>query len=254
MKLAKIFSSVVLYKKKILPTKYDKAKLLFIEEQKKFYSNFISKGNLCFDVGANMGFKTDIFLNLGAKVIAIEPQESCSIILKNKYKDLILIENKGVGEKNEYKNFYISDNIELSSFKNDWISKFTTDRFKGSEIKKTTLVEIITLDSLIAKYGTPKFIKIDVEGYEEEVLKGLTMPFNNLSFEYVAPERIDTIIKCLNILKSRYINLLCNYAVYNENKLKLNSWLNIEEMILEVMTTHFKHSFAGDIYVCNITH
>ena len=38
------------------------------------YRQFIRKGDLCIDVGANIGDKTDLFLRLGASVIAIEPQ------------------------------------------------------------------------------------------------------------------------------------------------------------------------------------
>ena len=43
----------------------------------QFYSPFIQRGDLCFDVGANEGFKTKSFLMLGAKVVAIEPQGVC---------------------------------------------------------------------------------------------------------------------------------------------------------------------------------
>ena len=43
----------------------------------QFYSNFISNGDLCFDVGANIGNRTEVFLELGAKVICVEPQQAC---------------------------------------------------------------------------------------------------------------------------------------------------------------------------------
>jgi len=41
-----------------------------------------------------------------------------------------------------------------------------------------------TLDALIGEHGVPAFIKIDVEGFEEEVLMGLTQPVAALSFEF----------------------------------------------------------------------
>jgi hypothetical protein len=41
-----------------------------------FYRNFIRNGDLCFDIGANIGTRTEAFLELGAKVVAVEPQRS----------------------------------------------------------------------------------------------------------------------------------------------------------------------------------
>ena len=51
-----------------------------------FYSPFIKKNDLCFDIGANVGRKTDIFLKLGARVIAVEPQPECIHFLQKKYR------------------------------------------------------------------------------------------------------------------------------------------------------------------------
>ena len=39
------------------------------------YSSFVSAGDLVFDVGAHLGDRTVAFCDLGARVIAIEPQE-----------------------------------------------------------------------------------------------------------------------------------------------------------------------------------
>ena len=52
---------------------------------KAFYSQYVKSGQLCFDVGANMGNRTDILLQLGAKVVAVEPQESCCRHLTGKF-------------------------------------------------------------------------------------------------------------------------------------------------------------------------
>ena len=46
-------------------------------------------------------------------------------------------------------------------------------------------VPATTLDALIARHGLPRFCKIDVEGYEAEVLRGLSQPISALSFEYL---------------------------------------------------------------------
>lgn len=43
----------------------------------RFYEQFIRPNDICFDIGANMGNRTEVFLKLGAKVIAVEPQSEC---------------------------------------------------------------------------------------------------------------------------------------------------------------------------------
>ena len=47
------------------------------KEALHFYSQFIKKKDLCFDVGTNIGSRTELFLELGAKIICIEPQKAC---------------------------------------------------------------------------------------------------------------------------------------------------------------------------------
>ena len=39
-----------------------------------FYSELIKKDDLCFDIGANYGNRSEVFIKLGAKVVAFEPQ------------------------------------------------------------------------------------------------------------------------------------------------------------------------------------
>src|SRR5262245_59289979 len=50
--------------------------------ERAFYTPLIHPGDLCFDVGANYGFKTEVFLSLQARVVAFEPQEDCLNELK----------------------------------------------------------------------------------------------------------------------------------------------------------------------------
>lgn len=43
--------------------------------QINFYKQFIQPKDLVFDVGANVGSRVKLFLNIGAKVVAFEPQK-----------------------------------------------------------------------------------------------------------------------------------------------------------------------------------
>src|SRR5262245_49393966 len=47
------------------------------EKAVAFYAPFFSPGDICFDVGSNIGEKTEVFLAIGARVVAFEPQPSC---------------------------------------------------------------------------------------------------------------------------------------------------------------------------------
>jgi FkbM family methyltransferase len=61
--------------------------------------------------------------------------------------------------------------------------------WEGQQWTRTVEVPVATLDALIARHGAPRFIKIDVEGYEAEVLAGLAAPVPALSFEFTTIQR-----------------------------------------------------------------
>src|SRR5882757_6502898 len=104
------------WKKRLLPTRYDKVQNQLFNNQLNFYSQLIKPNQLCFDIGANVGLKTNLFLQLKAKVISVEPQQNCIDLLNEKYGDKAVILQKGVGAIREVKEFYISNNSQLSSF------------------------------------------------------------------------------------------------------------------------------------------
>ena len=51
----------------------------------RFYAAYVRRGDLCFDVGANKGDKTAVFLGLGARVVAVEPQAACAARLRERF-------------------------------------------------------------------------------------------------------------------------------------------------------------------------
>src|SRR5579863_1182952 len=65
----------------------------------RFFGQFVKPGDLCFDVGANCGSRTDILLELGASVVVVEPQDSCLQVLRRKLGSnrRVQIVAKGVG-------------------------------------------------------------------------------------------------------------------------------------------------------------
>jgi FkbM family methyltransferase len=219
--------------------------------RKEFYNQFLKKDELCFDVGANVGNRIEPMLQIGAKVIAVEPQKKCIEILQKKFGDRITIVTKGLSEKEEVKEFYISDASTISSFSKEWIDKVKETRFKYYAWNKVEKVEMTTLDNLINQYGLPAFIKIDVEGYELEVLSGLSKKVKFISYEYTVPEQTNKAVACLQKLISINPDLTANFSVGESMKLEKGKWMSAQEMLTFIQSKEFENTGFGDIYISN---
>ena len=86
----------------------DKKSLEIRQVQVEFYRALLDgcgRGDLSFDIGANEGAKTDVFLRLGANVVAVEPDELNQEVLKNRFLDYrlgrksVVIVGKAVSDK-----------------------------------------------------------------------------------------------------------------------------------------------------------
>lgn len=170
---------------------------------KNLFKSHPSKNNLIFDVGANIGSKSVIFSKLAKKVIAFEPSEKLFIFLNNRFKGSnVTIYNLALGSSIKSSDFYIVENNEAyNSLNKKHIEITATDRNIATiETVKHKEVRVEIIETFIQKYGIPKYIKIDVEGYEYEVIKGLKTPVQFLSFEANLPEFCEESIQSINYL------------------------------------------------------
>ncbi len=220
-----------------------------IGKRKLFYSTFIRNNDLCFDVGANVGNRIIPLLAIGAKIVAIEPQRACYKYLKSKFGKKIEIVTNGLCESECIREFHISNVNTISSFSDEWINSVKVDRFKKYNWNKVVKVEMTTLDNLIGKYGLPVFIKIDVEGYELEVLKGLTKPVKMISFEYTVPEQTNKVIACVEQIEMNTPNIECNYSIGESMVFVSQVWKSVEEIKKHIITKEFIDTRVGDMYV-----
>jgi FkbM family methyltransferase len=153
------------------------------EKWRQFYSQFIRSGDLVFDIGANRGDRTEIFVQMGARVVAVEPLPSLATRLRAvfRYCD-VDVEPVGIGRAPGTLPLRVCSTSECSSFSDDFIENQASEN-GALRWDRIEVVPIVTADSLIKKYGSPTFLKVDVEGFEGEVLAGLTQAVPSLSFE-----------------------------------------------------------------------
>jgi len=216
-------------------------------EMKEFYSQFINSGDLCFDIGANIGNRTEIFLSLNARVVAVEPQSECLKKLRKTFGEntKLTIIPKALGQQEGEGTLLQGTVNTISTMSKDWISKMKeSGRFSGHDWHKFIKVPVTTLDSLIRIYGTPKMCKIDVEGFEPIVLKGLSQPVTYISFEFNS-EVLENAIECI-YLCSKLGEAVYNYSNGESMKLSLDRWVD-KDAIIKILQSFDKGSF-GDVY------
>lgn len=217
-------------------------------KRRDFYAQFVAANDLCFDVGANIGNRIGPLLELGARVVAVEPQKECYEVLNENFGNRIEIVKKGLSGKEGKEDFYISDVNVVSSFSPEFIKAMKGGRFRKFKWKEKIEVEMTTLDVLINRFGSPRFIKIDVEGYELEVLKGLSNPVAMISFEYTVPELLDNVVKCIEQIEKTGAVHEYNYSVGESMDFELNTWLSIEKMKNHISEKGFSETLFGDVY------
>ncbi len=219
------------------------------QEMLVFYSQFVSPGKLIFDVGANMGNRTKIFLKLGAQVVGVEPQDACVNFLKagfDKNRNFTVIQ-KVLGSHEGEAELMISNSNTISSLSQDWIESVkSSGRFSNHSWEEKKVVPMTTLDRLIETYGIPSFIKVDVEGFEYEVVKGLSKPIGFISLEFT-PEFIESTFKCIEHLESLG-DVLFNYTIGESMRLVLDKYVTSKEIIGILEGYGEDNVLFGDVY------
>lgn len=212
----------------------------------KFYKQFVGQNKLFFDIGANIGIRSEVFNRLGVKVVAVEPQSVCFKKLTKKFKNnkKVVLVNKCIGaSQGEGKiNICSSANV-ISSMSEKW----KTGRFKDFDFDKAEIVKMITLEDLIIEHGVPDFCKIDVEGYDLEVVRGMERKIPCLNFEFTSEFFSDSksiLDKLLSLGFTEY-----NYVDGEKMLFELDRWVEPDQIIdiIEGRITNDKDLW-GDIY------
>lgn len=211
---------------------------------KKFYSKLLHKNQLCFDIGANVGKKSEIFLKAGAKVIAFEPQKSCIpelVKLKNKYKNFHF-KSVALDNKEGFKSLFLSNYSEIATLSTSFVNLYKN---KNINWKNQEQVETITINKAIKLYGLPNYCKIDVEGHEYEILSILKFKISLIEFEVIAGFQ-EKAIELIKILNNK--NTLFNYTLNEQPKFMFKDWVKVDK-IIEVIKAFPKDLFHANIFI-----
>jgi FkbM family methyltransferase len=213
---------------------------------RRHYAQFVSRGDLVFDVGANHGNRTQTFLELGAAVVAVEPQAACAAELRSRFGEngkLTVVES-ALGAETGTAELLVAPYDTVATLSSSWVEHVQeAGRFRF-EWSGGATVAVTTLDALVEQHGIPAFCKIDVEGYEAEVLAGLSRPLPALSFEYT-PEHHDAAVACLDRLAGLGMR---SFSLSAGESLVLGEWTSRDGIERQLDAVPRDGRFFGDVY------
>ncbi|HEU0023997.1 MAG TPA: FkbM family methyltransferase [Thermoleophilaceae bacterium] len=212
-----------------------------------FFGQFVSPGALVFDVGANEGRVTETFAELGASVVAVEPNPSLARRVRRRYGSArVTVEAVAVGAQDGVGHLHLGRDNGHSTLSADWQGAIGAaagaNRWEGS-----VEVPVTTLDALISRFGMPAFVKIDVEGFEPAVLAGLHHPVPSLSFEFLCAA-IDLARRCVATIGDLGPYEF-NVALGERHELNDHAWMTAPVLLAELEALRLSHPDSyGDVY------
>lgn len=220
----------------------------------RFYGQFLKRDGLAFDLGAHAGNRVLAFRRIGARVLAVEPQPQFARLLRTLYgRDrAVTILEMAVGAEPGEATMHVSTRTPtVTTLSTAWAQEVGQARsFAGVRWEDELRVPLTTLDALIAAYGAPDFCKIDVEGYELEVLRGLSRALPVLSVE-VIPAALEVGLGCVERL-AELGEYRFNWSRGESHRLAWEGWLSADETLARLRAMG-REDPSGDLYARDTT-
>lgn len=175
------------------------------------FEDFLRPDDLVFDVGAHAGARTAQFLACGARVVAIDPLPEAASWLRRIYGDhpRVTVVESAIGPAPGAATLRVGGgDTTVSTCEPKFIEATTKSGRFGEAMswKDGTRVRMTSLGELAKIHGRPRFVKLDIEGFEPEALVGCSFAPPLVSFEFT-PEmdgHAETCIKQLLRLDPNY--------------------------------------------------
>lgn len=215
----------------------------------RLYAGFVGAGSLAFDIGSHVGDRVASFRRLGARVVALEPQPGPARVIETLFGDDpdVTLVRAACGATEGTLVFKVnSDNPTVSTASADFIASAAgAGGWEGQVWDREITVAATTLDRLIRDHGVPGFVKIDVEGFEADVLAGLTQALPALSFEFTTIQR-GVALACLDRLAAlgRYG---FDVALGESQQLTFGRFVSKDEMAAHLSGLPHQAN-SGDVY------
>jgi FkbM family methyltransferase len=192
---------------------------------------------ILFDIGANHGLYTDANQEKYDLCVLVEANPMLCDELREKFKANTKIHViHAIASNKNTETFYISNADQISTADTNWITK---SRFTGNYMwVPVNGIPTISLDTLIKQYPEVTRIKIDVEGYEYNVLQSLHTKVPSLCFEF-AEEKMEELLLSMDYVKQLgYTKFHIQYQDKFTYEVAETMWISYEEL-----KDHIYHSF-----------